>query len=192
VEKVAEPFFTTKPAGKGTGLGLSMVAGFVQQSGGEMRIDSQERHGTRIELVLPAVKAGAPRADSAPEAVTSKQALVRRLLLVDDEEGVRLVVGEQLKELGIEVITACDAAEALAHLDTGPEFDFVLTDLSMPGLDGVQLLDQVRRSWPRLSSAIMTGNPQKLEKYNGALANVRVLSKPVSLPDLAAVLVRRA
>ena len=189
VEKVAEPFFTTKPAGKGTGLGLSMVAGYVHQSGGEMRIDSLEGRGTTIELVLPAVKSGGRRAESSPTAGTSSQALVRRLLLVDDEEGVRLVVGEQLKELGIEVITACDAVEALAHLDTGQPFDFVLTDLSMPGLDGVQLLDRVRRGWPQLSSAIMTGNPQKLEKYNGTLADVRVLSKPVSLPELAAVLV---
>ena len=192
VEKVTEPFFTTKPAGKGTGLGLSMVAGFVQQSAGEMRIESREGEGTTIELVLPGVAAARLPANETLGEVASDQALVRRLLLVDDEEGVRMVVSEQLRELGIEVVSACGASEALEHLNAGPEFDFVLTDLSMPGLDGVQLLDRVRRTWPLLSSAIMTGNPQKLEKCNGTLADVRVLRKPVSLPELASVLTSRS
>jgi PAS domain S-box-containing protein len=190
VEKVTEPFFTTKPAGKGTGLGLSMVAGFVQQSEGEMRIRSAPDEGTAIELVLPAVAASAPRAAVENGHAAPVCASVRRLLLVDDEEGIRVVVGEQLQELGIEVTTAVDAAEALAHLESGSEFDFVLTDLSMPGLDGAQLLDRVRQSWPQLPAAIMTGNPKKLEKYDGQLAAVHVVQKPLSLADLEAVLSR--
>jgi PAS domain S-box-containing protein len=190
VEKVTEPFFTTKPAGKGTGLGLSMVAGFVQQSEGEMRIRSAPDEGTAIELVLPAVAASAPRAAVENGHAAPVCASVRRLLLVDDEEGIRVVVGEQLQELGIEVTTAVDSAEALAHLESGSEFDFVLTDLSMPGLDGAQLLDRVRQSWPQLPAAIMTGNPKKLEKYDGQLAAVHVVQKPLSLADLEAVLSR--
>jgi PAS domain S-box-containing protein len=190
VEKVTEPFFTTKPAGKGTGLGLSMVAGFVQQSEGELRIRSTPGEGTCIELVLPAVSASAPRPAAETADAQPARASVRRLLLVDDEEGIRVVVGEQLQLLGIEVTTAGDAAEALAHLEGGSEFDFVLTDLSMPGLDGAQLIDRVRQSWPQLPAAIMTGNPKKLEKYNGQMAAIRVLQKPLSLADLETVLAR--
>ncbi|MEO6152967.1 MAG: response regulator [Croceibacterium sp.] len=188
VAKVTEPFFTTKPAGKGTGLGLSMVAGFVQQSGGEMRIVSDEGRGTTIELVLPAVRfARKPRASS--EAMLAlPRASVRRLLLVDDEEGVRFVVGEQLKELGIEVTTAADADEALSHLEHDCQFDFVLTDLSMPGLDGAQLLARVRQKWPRLPAAIMTGNPKQLDTIEGPRGSVRVIQKPLSLSDLQDVL----
>jgi len=188
VEKVTEPFFTTKPAGKGTGLGLSMVAGFVHQSGGEMRITSKPGKGTTIELVLPAVRAkDSPAEESASNGHAVKPS-VRRLLLVDDEEGIRVVVGEQLRELGIDVTTAVDAAEALAHLETGPEFDFLLTDLSMPGLDGAQLLDRARQCCPRLPGAIMTGNPKKLEKYEGSLPAVRIVQKPLTLADLQEVL----
>jgi PAS domain S-box-containing protein len=190
VEKVTEPFFTTKPAGKGTGLGLSMVAGFVQQSDGEMRIRSEPGEGTCIELVLPAVAAAEARPAVANGLAAPASASIKRLLLVDDEEGIRVVVGEQLQELGIEVTTAGDAAEALEHLEDGSQFDFVLTDLSMPGLDGAQLIDRIRQSWPQLPAAIMTGNPKKLEKYDGQFPTVRVIQKPLSLADLEAVLSR--
>jgi CheY-like chemotaxis protein len=192
VEKVTEPFFTTKPAGKGTGLGLSMVAGFVQQSGGEIRIESGEAQGTAIELILPAARAPAAAKNGANLAHHAGPGSVRRLLLVDDEEGIRVVVGEQLKELGIDVTTAVDAAEALAHLEAGSEFDFLLTDLSMPGLDGAQLLDRVRQSWPQLPGAIMTGNPKKLERYEGVLTSIRVIQKPLSMSDLEAVLAQQS
>jgi CheY-like chemotaxis protein len=192
VEKVTEPFFTTKPAGKGTGLGLSMVAGFVQQSGGKIRIDSEEGLGTTIELILPAAKPALAVKNGTGAAPNARRGTVRRLLLVDDEEGIRVVVGEQLKELGIEVTTAGNAAEALAQLETGPEFDFLLTDLSMPGLDGAQLLDRVRQSWPQLPGAIMTGNPKKLERYDGSLSRVPVVQKPLSITELEAVLARHS
>src|SRR5205085_53975 len=94
VEKVTEPFFTTKPAGKGTGLGLSMVAGFVQQSDGNLHISSEAGQGTTITLTLPAVIASAPTAADDQAPTKPACASVRRLLLVDDEEGIRVVVGE--------------------------------------------------------------------------------------------------
>jgi signal transduction histidine kinase len=190
VAKVTEPFFTTKPAGKGTGLGLSMVAGFVQQSGGEIRIESADGKGTEITLILPAVRHVANAPERRKGATRVLAASVRRLLLVDDEEGVREVLGEQLKELGIDVTSASGAVEALAHLEGGGEFDFVLTDFSMPGLDGAQLLHRVRQGWPQIPGAIMTGNPKKLEKYGGSLAAVRVMQKPLRLADLEAMLTR--
>jgi len=188
VEKVTEPFFTTKPSGKGTGLGLSTVAGFVHQSGGDMRISSKPQAGTTIELVLPAARGRDETADDKPDGEGPTLASVRRVLLVDDEEYIRVVVGEQLRELGVDVTSACGADEALAHLAAETDFDFVLTDLSMPGLDGAQLLERVRKQWPELRGAIMTGNPMKLQRYEGNLPPFRIVRKPLSLADLEAVL----
>jgi CheY-like chemotaxis protein len=165
-----------------------MVAGFVQQSGGTFQINSVEGRGSTIELILPAVRVRRPARSSAVAVSKAPLASVRRLLLVDDEEGIRVVVGEQLKELGIEVTTVCDAIEALARLEADDGFDFVLTDLSMPGLDGAQLINRMRQRWPLLPAAIMTGNPEKLEACGEEVPQVRVIQKPLSLSDLAAVL----
>jgi CheY-like chemotaxis protein len=176
LERVTEPFFTTKAAGKGTGLGLSMVAGFVQQSGGLIRIASDVGRGTEIELFFPATgHESRSEGKAAPEADAGN--LVGSVLVVDDDAGVRLVVAEQLRDLGIAVSEADSASQALALLDTGILAEFVLSDFAMPGMDGLDLLESVRRKWPHVKGAIMTGNPQgKLSTCDPAIP---VLQKPI-------------
>jgi signal transduction histidine kinase len=185
IERVTEPFFTTKPAGKGTGLGLSMVAGFVEQSGGAFRIHSRLDSGTEIVMVLPATRAAASNAAAAPE--LQRDIRISSVLVVDDDRRVRDILGEQLRDLGLEVSMAEDAEQALALLERsgdGPEF--VLTDLSMPGRDGVELLAAVRERWPEIRGAIMTGNPQ--ERLVERISDVPVVHKPIGLTDLRQLL----
>jgi signal transduction histidine kinase len=185
LERVTEPFFTTKSAGKGTGLGLSMVAGFIQQSGGVFRITSESGRGTVIEMVLPATRAAqegkvSPDAEHADIGIAS-------VLVVDDDESVRLILSEQLRDLGLQVTVAEDGKHALDLIEQGPDQpEFVLTDFSMPRLDGMGLLQAVRGRWPGIRGAIMTGNPQ--EKLADCDPGVTVIRKPIDPGELRRLL----
>jgi CheY-like chemotaxis protein len=185
LERVTEPFFTTKSAGKGTGLGLSMVAGFIQQSGGMFRIGSECGRGTSIEIILPAT-----RVEQSAEALESEHATeigITSVLVVDDDPSVRLVLSEQLRDLGLEVTVAEDGKHALDLLEVGTDRpEFVLTDFSMPGLDGMGLLMAVRDKWPYIKGAIMTGNPQ--EKLADCDPGVTVIRKPIDPAELRRLL----
>jgi signal transduction histidine kinase len=161
IERVTEPFFTTKAAGKGTGLGLSMVAGFIEQSGGRLRLESQPGLGTEVLILLPATRPSMNVPEAGAQADGKPRIAIRSVLVVDDDESVRLVVSEHLRDLGLEVTTAEDGPKALAVLEKEREPDFVLTDFSMPGIDGMELLAAVRQRWPHIRGAIMTGNPQE-------------------------------
>ncbi len=155
IEKITEPFYTTKEAGKGTGLGLSMVLGFVQQSGGRLQITSKIGSGTTIEMILPStpqpVAAGAKRLP--PPGPTA----VRSILLVDDDEAVRTVVGEQLREHGFKVVATADGASAISAVGEGAQFDFLLSDFAMAGFNGVQTINRIISMRPEMRSALMTG-----------------------------------
>jgi len=185
LERVTEPFFTTKSAGKGTGLGLSMVAGFIQQSGGAFRISSERGRGTTIEMVLPATRA--EQTDkAAPDPEHPSDIAIASVLVVDDDESVRLILSEQLRDLGLEVTVAEDGRHALELIEQGPEPEFVLTDFSMPRLDGVGLLEAVRDKWPCIKGAIMTGNPQ--ENLAQCDPGVVVIRKPIDPGELKRLL----
>jgi signal transduction histidine kinase len=186
LERVTEPFFTTKEAGKGTGLGLSMVAGFVEQSGGVFRIASEIGRGTQIDMILPATRAEGAMATPASPPEDAGQ-LVGSVLLVDDDPSVRLILSEHLRDLGLEVSVAENAEHALALLErNGYVPDFVLTDLSMPGMDGLNLLGTIGERWPNIRGAIMTGNPQ--ERVSRRDAHVSVIHKPIEFGELKRLL----
>ncbi len=186
IERVTEPFFTTKAAGKGTGLGLSMVAGFVEQSGGIFHISSEPGLGTQVEMILPTTTTSTqvePTRD--PEHATAIS--VGSILVVDDDEGVRLILSEQLRDLGIDVAVAEDGERALAMLANGAgSTEFVLTDFTMPGLDGMALLEAVREKWPTIRGAIMTGNPQ--ESLARCDPTIPVIHKPIDPKELKRLL----
>ena len=182
---MTEPFFTTKSAGKGTGLGLSMVAGFIQQSGGVFRIASESGRGTTIEMVLPATRAE-QESKATPDAEHAELG-IGSVLVVDDDESVRLILSEQLRDLGLEVTVAEDGRHALEMIEQGPDTpEFVLTDFSMPRLDGMGLLAAVRDKWPGIKGAIMTGNPQ--EKLADCDPGVVVIRKPIDPAELRRLL----
>jgi CheY-like chemotaxis protein len=140
-----DPFFTTKPLGQGTGLGLSMIYGFVQQSGGEVRIESEVRHGTKVSIYLPrhvggpGVDTPSPRLDNAPHAERCQSVLV-----IDDEPAVRMLIAEVLRELGYDAIEAIDGPSGLAILLSGARIDLLISDVALPnGMNGRVMA----RSW---------------------------------------------
>ena len=155
IEKITQPFYTTKEAGKGTGLGLSMVLGFVQQSGGRLVITSKIGSGTLIEMILPSTPQ--PVSMGAAPKLAPGPTSVRSILLVDDDEAVRTVVGEQLREHGFDVVAAADGASAISAIDDGGEFDLLLSDFAMPGFNGVQTINHITTMRPAIRAALMTG-----------------------------------
>jgi CheY-like chemotaxis protein len=187
IERVTEPFFTTKAAGKGTGLGLSMVAGFVEQSGGAFEIASDRGDGTQIDMVLPATREDR-QAPAKPAPQADPERLVGSVLLVDDDPGVRLILAEHLRDLGLDVAEATHAEQAIEVLEngTGNRPDFVLTDLSMPGMDGFNLLGAIGERWPDIRVAVMTGNPQ--ERVPQVDPRVPVIRKPIEFGELKRLL----
>ena len=185
IAKVTEPFFTTKPAGKGTGLGLSMVAGFAEQSGGSLDISSPSEGGTCVQIRLPAV-GPAPEADAKP--VRPQPAKLDTssgsVLLVDDDESVRTILAEIIQDLGLKVITAADGAMALHELrKKSNRFDFVLTDVTMPKMNGVELINAMKQENIEIPVAMMTGNPRDsvLEEFGDEL---EILFKPLDSAKL--------
>ncbi|MBC2665349.1 response regulator [Novosphingobium flavum] len=190
INRITEPFYTTKPLGKGTGLGLSMVMGFIQQSGGAIDISSEEGAGTVVRIFLPAVRHGrADKASIMPETERGKQ-VVRRVLVVDDEPTVRSIVAEQLRALGAEVVEASNGAEALECI-AEPNFtiDMVISDYAMPGLNGLQTIERARHLRPDLRFVLMTGYSNNAPSTSDR--TIPVLQKPVSEAEFDALLRER-
>lgn len=185
VERVFEPFFTTKPVGQGTGLGLSMVYGFVQQSGGLVRIDSAPGRGTIISLHLPETDLAAtgPVVLTAPEPPDGEG---QKVLFVEDDPNVRLLVREVLGELGFDAIEAADPETALRVLSTEAAISLMITDVGLPGMNGRQLAEIARSGRPDLPILFVTGyaeNAAMRAEFLGA--NMAMITKPFSMDVLS-------
>lgn len=187
--RIFEPFFTTKPANKGTGLGLSQVYGFVKQSGGEIDVRSRLGEGTCFTLYLPRAKVGvsAARPGDAPGAPEAAPTL--SILLVEDNDDVGHFALGMLTEIGHSATLAVSANEALEILEAQrTRFDLVLTDVVMPGMNGVELANEIRARWPDLPVALTSGYSHALaERANDGFC---LLQKPYSIQELEAVLAR--
>ncbi|MCF6371153.1 hybrid sensor histidine kinase/response regulator [Rhizobium halophilum] len=185
LEKVFQPFYSTKPVGKGTGLGLSMVYGFVKQSGGHVKIDSEVGHGTSVHLYLPR----SAQAEDAP--ANSKVGPVaggtETILVAEDDEEVRATVIDLLHELGYRVLTAKDAESALSIIESGIPIDLLFTDVVMPGpLRSSELARKARQLIPGISVLFTSGYAENAIVHEGKLdAGVKLLSKPYSREELA-------
>ncbi len=188
VARVFDPFFTTKPIGEGTGLGLSMVYGFVKQSAGHVRIASTPGQGTTVRLYLPRSNAAALAAqaggqpDPLPRAGSGE-----RVLVVDDEPAIRMLIGEVLDELGYGFTEAADANEGLSVLHSAQPVDLLITDVGLPnGMNGRQLADAARRERPGLRVLFITGYAENAALEPGNLAaGMEVMTKPFGLHVLA-------
>ncbi|MBS0640231.1 MAG: PAS domain S-box protein [Proteobacteria bacterium] len=157
---VGRPFFTTKKAGAGTGLGLATVRSFVERSGGGMTIESTPGTGTSVTLWLPAAvesEAADWPADEPNVLPDATGPAMLRLLLVDDEPDVLRVLRLHLTQRGCDVVLASDGAQALAMIEAGLRVDGLITDLSMPGMDGIALIHAVHQRWPGLPAVLVTG-----------------------------------
>jgi CheY-like chemotaxis protein len=182
--RAVEPFFSTKELGKGTGLGLSMVHGLAAQLGGAFMLSSAPGEGTRADLYLPVAEASAePLRNAAAAPVKPLRPL--NLLLVDDEDLVRLGTAEMLRDLGHDVHEASGGAQALVKLTRATDIDAVVTDYMMPRMNGAELARRIGEIRPGTPVLVITG-------YAGGNLELGLpqLAKPFRQADLAAALER--
>ncbi|MEE7450029.1 histidine kinase [Methylobacterium radiotolerans] len=182
--KAFDPFFTTKSVGQGTGLGLSQVHGFAKQSNGHVKLYSEPGVGTTVKLYLPRSRV-TPETVQVGAARRSPDLAGQKVLVVEDEAGVRSFALSALRELGCQAIGADGAEMARRILAEHPDVTVLLTDVVMPGETGRALVDSIRDTHPDLIVLYMTGYTRNAIVHNGMLdPGVRLLSKPFTLSDL--------
>jgi len=185
-EHIFEPFFTTKERGKGTGLGLPLAYGMIEQSGGEIRVDSAPGHGTTFHLLLP--RLGERPTDLAveedvPGVITGDETV----LLTEDEDSVRVVATAALERRGYRVLAAADGESALAISRAFPgRIDVLVTDVVMPGMNGRELAEQLEQMRPGMRVLFVSGYTDDAVLLKGVSLDERTfLQKPFTSLDLA-------
>lgn len=187
-----DPFFTTKTPGKGTGLGLSQVYGFVKQSNGHVRIDSQPGRGTTVRIYLPRYSGAVPAQAAALQAAAPAESRCEAgnretVLVVEDEDRVRSMTVEALRALGYTVIAAEGPEHALDLVGDGTRAHLLLTDVVMPGMDGRALAERIKERQPGIKVLFTTGYTRGAAPYQGILdGGGSMLPKPFTLDQLAA------
>lgn len=185
-EKAFDPFFTTKPIGQGTGLGLSMVFGLAKQLGGLAQIRSKEGEGTTIEIAMPC-DAEAMIADAhnvGNGAAMSDKIEAQTVLVVEDEAIVQMLVVDALNDMGFQTLEAYDGPSALKIVESGRKIDLMVSDVGLPGMDGRQLADEVRRHLPELPILFATGYAEAARTRAGFLGeNMDLISKPFDMGE---------
>jgi signal transduction histidine kinase/ActR/RegA family two-component response regulator len=177
LERVFEPFYTTKPVGSGTGLGLSQVYGLCARAGGTARIESKVGQGTAVILSFPAAHAVAEPGAANDGLESPLERLHLRVLMVEDNRDVAMATRELLEGAGCKVVHASQPDEAMEVLERDQRFDLVLTDIVMPGgMDGLQLQAELGKLYPKLPVVLMTGYAEKLGEAEAK--NLVVLPKP--------------
>ncbi len=178
---IFEPFFTTKTAGRGTGLGLSTVKAILEQIGGRITVESEVGKGSSFRTYLPVIDQTIQ--DAAPVGVREQAqdfSGSETILLVEDDEPVRAVIGTMLEGNGYRVLSARDARDAIGILDSaGSEIQLLLTDVVMPGLTGPELAEQARAGRPELNVLFMSGYSEGSERLVSTEdSTVALIQKP--------------
>ncbi len=184
--KLFEPFFTTKEQGKGTGLGLSTAYGIVKQSGGFIFADNVtdsdgKSTGARFTIYFPVHRGEAPRKKEAPAPVSSDWSAGGRVLLVEDEDMVRAVAERALSRAGYQVTACSGGEEGLAALAEGSEFDLVVSDVVMPGMDGPAMVRAIRQKRPDMPILFMSGYAEEQLRKEIDIPDMHFIAKPFSV-----------
>ena len=190
LDRIFDPFFSTKEVGQGTGLGLSMVFGFVKQSGGSVEVRSEEDHGATFRIFLPKADTSAlhpPAQEEGPVLGGSET-----ILCVEDDDKIRDYVAVQLKSLGYKVLVASNADEAIATVNKGATFDLLFTDIVMPGsMNGRQLAETLMVGRPSLRVLFTSGYSAGAIPLQGRAGHgIPLLTKPYRRSELARMLRR--
>ncbi len=187
MERAIDPFFTTKAVGKGTGLGLSQVYGFVKQSKGHLKLYSEIGHGTAVKIYLPRYYGSEQPVDGAavlrePERKGTQSGVI---LVVEDEDRIREVTTEALRELGYTVFHAASGKQALQILERRPEIGLLFTDIVMPDMNGRRLAEAALKLRPNLKVLYTTGYTRNAVVHNGVLdPGVNFIAKPFTVDQL--------
>lgn len=187
--KLFEPFFTTKEQGKGTGLGLSTAYGIVKQSGGfifaDNITDKAERvTGARFTVYFPVHRGEMPKRREAAPLVSSDWSAGGKLLLVEDEDMVRIVAERALTRAGYEVTSCANGEEGLAAITEGGEFDVVVSDVVMPGMDGPAMVRAIRAILPQMPVLFMSGYAEEQLRRDIDIPNMHFIAKPFSVASI--------
>jgi signal transduction histidine kinase len=185
--RIFEPFFTTKPIGKGTGLGLATCFGIVQQAGGYIRCESEPGHGTTFDVFLPAAQANTQLRKSGRLSIGPVPGC-ETLLVVEDDASVRQLTAVTLRHLGYTVLEASDGLEALALLQSRSQLriDLLLTDLVMPNLNGVELMERLAALRPEIKCLIVSGYTEDVLLQHGLQdCATPILQKPFTNQQLS-------
>ena len=186
LELIFEPFFSTKEVGEGTGLGLSTVYGIVKQTGGFVQVESKIDHGTIFKILLPRHNGVVEVESFKPEISAQDLTGGGRILLVEDEDAVRMFSARALREKGYTVIEANNGDSALTMVENGEKFDVLITDVVMPKMDGPTLNKKVRDIYPTAKTIFISGYTEDTFRKNlDDDADIHFLPKPYTLKDLA-------
>ena len=186
LSKAFDPFFTTKPIGQGTGLGLSTIYGFLRQIGGHASLSSEVGKGTTVRMYLPRFTSQVPPAEPKADRTVEPTGDGQTVLVVEDEEAVRLLIVEVLTELGYRALQAPNGDAAMAHLTSSAPLDLLITDVGLPGLNGRQVAEIARRNRPGLPVLFVTGYAANAAVRGNFLdPGMEMISKPFAVGELA-------
>ncbi|MBN1957011.1 MAG: PAS domain S-box protein [Desulfuromonadales bacterium] len=185
LEKIFDPFFTTKGIGEGTGMGLATVQGLVNQHGGLIKVRTKIGKGSTFELYFPLIET--PRSQQAEKEVVDPSSHRERILFIDDDETLTDLGHEILTDLGYRVSVSLSGREGLEIFASKPnDFDLLITDQTMPGLTGKELIFQVKKIRPDIRTILLTGYSSKIDKEQAEQAGIDAFCmKPLSVSELS-------
>ncbi len=185
IERIFEPFFSTKPQGLGTGLGLSTVYGIIKQTGGYIHVKSQVGRGTTFNIYFPKENSTITKTTAPIDPISFDLSGQGRILLVEDEDTVRLFSSKALKDKGYDVFDFSSGEEALDWIQKGGIFDILMTDVVMPRMDGPTLNQKIKDIFPHVQTIFISGYTEDAFRNRVGTRQIHFLQKPFSLKDLA-------